>query len=541
MRSLIIKRTCFFLFSFVLLVAVSAATEGAVNPDYLWEMSPGYGNDSNLDGRIDIPNTRAYAVTNNFDITITLTDHFFKSRALPTEKTGSIELKCMITGRDYSQKKSSTGRSITLEQVPCGRLGGQLEVLLSGRNFKIPLVMTPRRLLIASIGDSYSSGEGVPERRYRKENLSVWADGGSASLEVLNHTRAHRSSLAWPSQAALTIEMEDPHSSVIFIFLAASGATIESGLLGPYGGIDKSLKGRLSPQVQRLAELTEGEVIDTLTIGIGGNDIGIVRAAVFSVLYDGGINGKRRKQYSLSLESMIESVQDGVWDCPGSRLMGYHRSAKRPGLNGLSESYRELHAHLEEKIEVRESWLVSYPLPVVAGVVALDDLFPGFEMDAYESEALVNAILGPLTAIMKSSAKEFGWNYLNVSEAFDYSQHHYGMAEPYPPRSYSGMPDDYPLSWPQFRDRYLNLPIRWIRSARESMVIQGANADLTRPGPLSTWGTVHPNEIGHQAVMHLFLQQVSLPDWYPIALQQQYSSGGPLTRKGDPFEASAAP
>ena len=42
--------------------------------------------------------------------------------------------------------------------------------------------------------------------------------------------------------------------------------------------------------------------------------------------------------------------------------------------------------------------------------------------------------------------------------------------------------------------------IRWFRQAEESTAIQGAPDTGFRPADLSTRGTLHPNEYGHQAI-----------------------------------------
>jgi hypothetical protein len=85
-----------------------------------------------------------------------------------------------------------------------------------------------------------------------------------------------RSSWAGPAQAALAIEQADPHSTVTFVSLACSGASIDKGLLGRHRG--------QPPQVDELARLlcnrTAGcsrpeqqRQVDALLISIGGNDL----------------------------------------------------------------------------------------------------------------------------------------------------------------------------------------------------------------------------------------------------------------------------
>ena len=107
--------------------------------------------------------------------------------------------------------------------------------------------------LIVQIGDSYSSGEGMPEQVGAP--YGVWGDDGTVqnfpisdpnyfdclTADDINeclqlkafgtginfeHEIAHRSSYTWGSLAAQEIEMFSPQTSVTYINLAASGARI---------------------------------------------------------------------------------------------------------------------------------------------------------------------------------------------------------------------------------------------------------------------------------------------------------------------------
>jgi hypothetical protein len=59
--------------------------------------------------------------------------------------------------------------------------------------------------------------------------------------------QCHRSALAGPARPARAIEQADERTSVTFLHLACSGATINDGLLGSYAGIEPGA--RLPPQV----------------------------------------------------------------------------------------------------------------------------------------------------------------------------------------------------------------------------------------------------------------------------------------------------
>ncbi len=118
--------------------------------------------------------------------------------------------------------------------------------------------LTPRDILVASIGDSLSSGEGVQE-------ASGW-----------RNANCDRSSLAGSARAARQLEDADPHSSVTFVHLACSGATGAAGLLGPYSGMRSGWE---PPQIAYLKTLTQQRGIDAVLMTIGINDSGFGKIA----------------------------------------------------------------------------------------------------------------------------------------------------------------------------------------------------------------------------------------------------------------------
>ena len=161
----------------------------------------------------------------------------------------------------------------------------------NGRTSTTTGSVTVRDYLIVSIGDSYASGEGNPDilpaggqpiGTWRlDENPPTWAD-----------KPCHRSWTSGPALAAEQIEKADPRTSVTFVSVACSGATIAEGLLGEYATPpgrapgDKPLTAQVE-QVRRLlcpredsryclgsSRSAEPLHIDALMIGIGGNDIG---------------------------------------------------------------------------------------------------------------------------------------------------------------------------------------------------------------------------------------------------------------------------
>jgi lysophospholipase L1-like esterase len=108
--------------------------------------------------------------------------------------------------------------------------------------------------LIVSIGDSYASGEGVPDSPGLN---TVWVE-----------PEAHRSFRAGPALAAKDWENTIEGDLVSFLSFATSGAEFKEGLFEPQD--DWQVVGQLKEVERTVGDRT----IDALLISIGGNDIG---------------------------------------------------------------------------------------------------------------------------------------------------------------------------------------------------------------------------------------------------------------------------
>jgi len=103
----------------------------------------------------------------------------------------------------------------------------------------------------------------------------LWQLRAEALTATWTDERCNRSSLSGQAQAALKIEQDDPRTSVTFVHLACSGATILEGLIGGYEGQNPpSGAPDLRPQVEQAESLAGGREVDALIVSIGGNDIG---------------------------------------------------------------------------------------------------------------------------------------------------------------------------------------------------------------------------------------------------------------------------
>ena len=131
--------------------------------------------------------------------------------------------------------------------------------------------------LIVGLGDSNGSGEGspdVPSPPLPARDPPVW-----------QAPQCDRSAYSFEAQAARSIENRDPRTSVTFVHLACSGASIQEGLLGAYAGIVPSAGEMLSPQLLDMRRLAGGREVDAVLISIGVNDLGFAKLVEHCILY----------------------------------------------------------------------------------------------------------------------------------------------------------------------------------------------------------------------------------------------------------------
>lgn len=273
--------------------------------NFTWRMEDRFGPDKNQDGRIDVPNTIEYVQNSHLpcagkpvcqNLPPSFTVHFKanlikpmlsseqQSGYPPTIKTYDWDL------RGPEMNKQMTTQSpefhISLKEGP---YEVTLQVIAEGSSGEVKRVfkrsITVKDIVFLAIGDSFSSGEGNPEDSSlrvgsgnRLNTIPKWADAGTtwkaSQTQRQAHTRAHRTTLARPAQAALAWERADPHTSVTFVFLAATGSTILKGLLGPHVGAQEHASGTLPPQLEEATRILGRREVDILTMSIGGNDVG---------------------------------------------------------------------------------------------------------------------------------------------------------------------------------------------------------------------------------------------------------------------------
>jgi hypothetical protein len=165
------------------------------------------------------------------------------------------ELRWDIDGQPLSQTTCSFSHDFTELKSYVVSL---TVTTLDGQSNSARASVTLRDLLIVSIGDSFASGEGNPDKMREDPGGVKWID-----------ERCHRSAWAGPARAAIIIEKADPKTAVTFISFACTGASIKKGLLGA-----QDRKGHeVEPQLDKVFAAVGRRTIDALLLSIGGNDL----------------------------------------------------------------------------------------------------------------------------------------------------------------------------------------------------------------------------------------------------------------------------
>ena len=283
-----------------------------------------------------------------------------------------------------------------------------------------------RDLLVVSIGDSIASGEGNPDQR----NISP------AQREQWVDRACHRSWWSGPAMAASELERSDKRSSVTFVSVACSGASISGDLIaGPN-------------QVRQVANLVRdpnGEMrpIDALLIQAGANDVefsSLVRdCAEFPACQGGG-----------TFRRTVELIK------------------------GLPGVYRSLKQALDnEALNINKAFITEYPDPTSAGSCGLVfanlglGVFIG-QIDRLEAALAQRGVVYPLRSQVHAAATANGWTLVDgITDAF--GPHGYCSKDPWivnRPQSFRDQRDDRGTIHPNgdghdhYRKRLLEVALR---------------------------------------------------------------------------------
>jgi len=508
-------------------------------------MTDRFGIDGNLDGVVDMPNTAAYV----HGIGAAGCDPACPQAVFPVAfeaHTGETNLGGIFPFVEYRwdiepevgpAQRHTRRVPQMVARLPEGKAEVTLEVVIA-----LPFgsfgVVTRESIeiddfLVVAIGDSYASGDGNPERhRGQTGGDPVWADGYGDTAVAADHAHARRTSVAWPAQVALDLEHSDPQTSVTFVSVAASSATVARGLLGPQNT-------RLpDPQIPRVAAMVGDREIDLLLVSIGGNDIG------FSLLIAGLVDADPWLDpvcYETDLQNVWDSIADGEWNrvsriswritdpfnirCRSARV---EDGITLAGLEGLPGELDKLAAAIDTLLSPSRVLVMEYPDPTgfstgtttteICDEIVGDAAPLGLhEINREEQRLGGTEVLDPLNALLRDASLRHGWDFAAGGAQAFADGHGYCAEWPnygYPAELGQRLPIllhrlDYPDGW--YRNgglggtERLEGPINWYRTAGQSVALQGPDSRV------DTTGTMHPNELGHRAMADLVLAILGTP------------------------------
>jgi len=182
---------------------------------------------------------------------------------------------------------------------------------------------------------------------------------------LFDHHNGHRSAFTHSSQLALFLEEQDDKSSVTYVNLAQSGATIDIGILGRYSGTnDFKANGNSKtylpkrggqvgdwPQITSFKRLIGTRSADHLYVSVGGNDVGFANAITALIASDSAdVSARGFDGHADDTKRLINAVRTGNWKKNGFGALADDAIPDHqiPGLFGLREKYEELDEAFDE-------------------------------------------------------------------------------------------------------------------------------------------------------------------------------------------------
>ncbi len=475
--------------SVLVVVPTSSGTEVAAtdDPDAVgtWRMPDRFGLDSNGDGLVDYDRSAEFLNPESWPVTL---DACGSSGASPlVEYRWEIDI-------DGDGTKEVVVSDAACEVTHAFPALGQYDATLTvtddqARTGATDLVIDVRDFLVISIGDSIASGEGNPDRLVPEGSFPGWTP-------EWQDARCQRTALAGPAQAARRLERRDPRSSVTFVHLACSGATILEGLVGPFKGIVPDAEGTdptqadpegehddlIRPQLAQIVDLPLGDrEIDALLVSIGANDLEFSTIVKLCLLlekcYDSGLTGPfpglGDGDAGVVFEQNIEILNDGEVTF-ADPVTGEERTADKGNYSALAaviddhlvgggllpSQDRVFITHYfdpttDDHFDPADPGGDGTP-PFEAGEAHGWCSVPAIGLDADESEWAGTVVVPGLNAEVSDAATEHGWTAVE------------GIAEDFATHGYCARQ-------------------RWTRTLEESGLMQA-----------NVFGAFHPNTEGHR-------------------------------------------
>ena len=421
-----------------------------------WSMPRRFGSVDQF-GLPVIPNTRDYAMPNPTWINGVETARFPVQFTVPGGITGGdVSYNWNIVGSNYSTNVSNAGLTRNID-LPEGTYNVTLTTTAGGVSVSSQQQITVRNYLIVGMGDSYGSGEGNPHSPAQYDwagfatRGAIWADSPDGQ-EALYHRMAHRSSKAGAAMAALDLENNSDKSSVTFVFLNHTGATINQGVLnGQPSGEPSAAPGTSPAQISRLSQIVGSRPIDTMIMSIGGNDMGFAQVLRDLVTNEnlGFLN-----EYEQNITDILEGALAKVETLD---QVGY------PALAAALQPFTIRNTILTEYPDISRDSNGNY------GDGLIGDVQPPLAIDRHEITRAMTEVMPHLVETMVRACRKFGWTYGG------------GLAEQYRTHGYGD----------------------WLRTATDSTIMQGPLGNVNFVTVLdkqNTSGTMHPIGGGLEAL-----------------------------------------
>ncbi len=332
---------------------------------------------------------------------------------------GQLTLPSTVSGQSCSQR-------VTLRQLGSYRLwltvksaGGTSNTARKSGTF--------RDLLVVSIGDSLSSGEGNPDEFVKPY----------VSPAVWKNQQCHRSAKSWSAHIARGLE--DRLTAVTFLNYACSGAELRHLYADGYYGIEKG--NLLLPQLESVrntigdptAQTTRG--VDALLVTAGINDLG------FSSLLD-------------ACAHSFSGVPPKDTDCTRSQAA----NRTQENLKALPARYDRLDSAIGTSVRAARTYLLELPARLFTDS---DDRHTGcgafaVGMRSYEAHWISDRG-DELNAVMRAAAHRNAWTYIGGAN---------GVRDTFRGHGYCADDDD-----------------TWFRSYTGSKKLQGNDRGTAHPNP----------------------------------------------------------
>lgn len=325
-----------------------------------------------------------------------------------------------------------------------------------------------------------------------------------------NHALVHRSTYAYASQYAYQLENSSDQSSVTFVNLGMSGASIPHGITDGFETIVGDQNFRVGGQIEQLRNLSHPRKIDALIISVGVNDIGFHQAvsgliAREPIFYNRGLLLEGPKFFELSM-----ALKNGAWHTLENELSGVYQSSlswnSAGGFDTLEDRFKSLKAAIGSNLTYDKIYLVEYPNPgryassnVCFEILRAIAVRYGRKLEISQDEILwaERNILFKINNRLREFANEFGWVYVDGIEV---ASRPHGICTSKNEIIVGG---EMPPSLGALQETDEESVRTWWRRAPESSKLQGGT--LTE-----TMGTLHPNLYGHKPIADRLSEVIEL-------------------------------